>query len=553
MLNIRKTCLFVCLFVFLCSIAQTNANQKIDELLASYVSNDKPGLSIKVINQGQSIYSKGFGLSNLDYNIKNSDSTVFSLASIAKQFTASAIWALANDGKINLDDDIRMYLPEFPEYEETIRIKHLLNHTSGIRNYHTLMYLAGFDYDTQYYDNNSVLDLAIKQKNLNHLVGEKVSYSNTNYNLLAIIIERISGQNLNEYLKHKILNPLKMNSTFVRVEHGKPIKNKAVGYKRNQVGYKFNTNDQLSYGAGSMGSSVNDMAIWMQMLNTQILEFKPLAEFLKTPETLISGKKAKYARGLMLDNYKGYETLNHNGFGFGGRSQLITVLEKQIGIIVLTNSQEIDAPRIAYQILDILIENDERIKNETEEEEEMVFKAQKFKEFIGEYKEINSDMTMKIFVEKDSLKSIGSMGRTSTALVQYDENKFHRAQSQNVKFDFTPSASHDMIISFGGTPFYFEHAKFIDAESVDISHFTGKFYSEELDVIYHLFIEDETLKLTYKGNGNISLHAVQLNDFGNNDRTLYHFLKDENDKVTGMFLSCDGTVKEIVFKKEKDR
>jgi len=551
MFNLRSACLLIGVFVFLGSKAQTNANLKIDELLATYVSNDAPGLSVKVINQGQSIYSKGFGLSSLDYNIKNSDSTVFSLASIAKQFTASAIWALANDGKISLEDDIRMYLPEFPEYEETIRIKHLLNHTSGIRNYMTLMYLAGFDYDTHYYDNNTVLDLAIKQKNLNHLVGEKVSYSNTNYNLLAIIIERISGQNLNEYLKQKILNPLKMNSTFVRVQHGKPIKNKAVGYKRNKVGYKFNTNDQLSYGAGSMGSSVNDMAIWMQMLNDQILEFKSLAEFLKTTETLISGKKAKYARGLMLDNYKGYETVNHSGFGFGGRSQLITVPEKQIGIIVLTNSQGIDAPRIAYQILDILMKNGERIKNE--KEEEMVFKAQNFKEFIGEYKEINSDMTMKIFVENDTLKSVGSMGRTAAALVQYDENKFHRTQSQNVKYDFTPSVSHDMIISFGGTPFYFEQANFIDAESVEVSDFVGNFYSEELDVVYRFFEEDARLKLTYAEKENVNLHPVQLNEFGNNDRTLYHFIKGKNDSITGMLLSCDGTVKEIVFKKEKDR
>ncbi|MBU2929463.1 serine hydrolase domain-containing protein, partial [Winogradskyella psychrotolerans] len=320
MFNLRNTCLLIGVFVFLSSKAQTNANQKIDELLATYVSNDAPGLSVKVINQGQSIYSKGFGLSSLDYNIKNSDSTVFSLASIAKQFTASAIWALADDGKISLDDDIRLYLPEFPDYEDVIKIKHLLNHTSGIRNYHTLMYLAGFDYDTQYYDNNTVLDLAIKQKHLNHLVGEKVSYSNTNYNLLAMIIERISGQNLDEYLKLNILNPLKMNSTFVRVAHGKPIKNKSVGYQKHKDGFRFSISNQLSYGAGSMGSSVNDMEIWMQMLNGQVPEFKSLTEFLKTTETLISGKKAKYARGLMLDYYKGFETLNHSGFGFGGRS-----------------------------------------------------------------------------------------------------------------------------------------------------------------------------------------------------------------------------------------
>ncbi|WP_458628379.1 serine hydrolase domain-containing protein [Winogradskyella sp. PC D3.3] len=551
MFNLRSTCLLIGVFVFLSSKAQTNANLKIDELLAAYVSNDAPGLSVKVIHQGQSIYSKGFGLSSLDYNIKNSDSTVFNLASIAKQFTASAIWALANDGKISLEDDIRMYLPEFPEYEDTIKIKHLLNHTSGIRNYHTLMYLAGFDYDTQYYDNNTVLDLAIKQKNLNHLVGEKVSYSNTNYNLLTIIIERISGQNLNEYLKQKILNPLKMNSTFVRVEHGKPISNKAVGYQKHRDGYRFYTNDQLSYGAGSMGSSVDDMAIWMQMLNEQILEFKSLAEFLKTTETLISGKNAKYARGLMLDNYKGYETVNHSGFGFGGRSQLIAVPEKQIGIIVLTNSQGIDAPRIAYQILDILLSNTE--KTIEENDDRVSFKKQDFNKVIGEYKEINSDMTMKIFVENDTLKSKGSMGRTSVALVQFEKNKFHRKQSEHVKYDFTGSPNHDMVISFGGTPFYFKRAKLIDADVVVVNEFGGFFYSEELDVRYHFYTEENMLKLTYKSKDAINLQPVQLNQFGNNDRTLYHFLKDKNNSVTGMLLSCDGVVKEVIFKKEKDR
>ncbi len=536
-------------FVFISTAAQTNVNQKIDELLASYVSNDSPGLSVKVINQNESVYSKGFGLSNLDYNIKNSDSTVFSLASIAKQFTASAVWALVNDGKISLEDDIRIYLREFPIYDKVIKVKHLLNHTSGIRNYHTLMYLSGFDYANSYYDNNIVLELACKQKGLNNLPGEKVSYSNTNYNLLAIIIEHVSGQNLNDYLKDKILNPLKMHSTFVRVEHGKSIKNKAVGYQKQKDSYKFSSSNQLSYGAGSMGSSVNDMAIWMKMLNEQILTFRPLAQFLKTTEILTSGERAKYARGLMIDDYKGYETLNHSGFGFGGRSQLITVLEKQIGILVLTNSQAIDAPRIAYQILDILLLNEEKIQDE--DKDEVLFKKQGIEEFIGQYKEINSDMTMKIFVENDSLKSMGSIGKTSATLMQYDKNKFHRFNSQNVKHDFTPSETHDMVISFGGTPFYFKHAKFIESDAVYTSQFVGDFYSDELDVTYRFFVENNTLKLSYKGRESINLNPVQLNEFGNNDRTLYQFIKNEKNRTTGMLLSCDGTVKEIIFKKKR--
>ncbi|MBU2928198.1 hypothetical protein, partial [Winogradskyella psychrotolerans] len=235
---------------------------------------------------------------------------------------------------------------------------------------------------------------------------------------------------------------------------------------------------------------------------------------------------------------------------FGGRSQLITVPEKQIGVIVLTNSQGIDAPRIAYQILDVLLD-----KNKIHEETnvKVSFKKQNSKEFIGEYKEINSDMTMKIFVENDTLKSIGSMGRTSVALVQYDQNKFYRTQSQNVKYDFTPSVSHDLMISFGGTPFYFKHAKFIDVEAVKISDFVGDFYSEELDVSYRFFEENAMLKLVYADRESANLQPVQLNEFGNNDRTLYHFIKDKNNIVIGMLLSCDGTMKEIEFKKEKDR
>ncbi|WP_179021321.1 serine hydrolase domain-containing protein [Winogradskyella forsetii] len=548
--TLRYRCLLVCFFMCCITTAQEDIVQKIDALLEVYDTNDAPGLSVKVIQQGKSIYGKGFGLSSLDYTVKNSDSTVYDFASIAKQFTAAAIWSLVKENKLSVEDDIRTYLPEFPDYGKVIRIKHLLNHTSGIRNYHTLMYLAGFDYESLYYDNNTVLKLAVNQKNLNHSPGEKVSYSNTNYNLLTIIVERISGQNLNDYLKLKIFDPLKMNSTFVRVEHGKPLKNKAVGYKNSKDGFEFSTSNQLSYGAGSMYSTVNDLAIWTQILNEQNSEFKPLADFLKQTETLNSGEKAKYARGLMIDTYKGYEVIGHSGQGYGGRSHLIAIKEQQIGVVVLTNLESINATGIAYQILDVLLD-DKNFQNENTINAS--FEKQDLNNFVGEFKEINSDMTMTLFVENDTLKSKGSLGKMSVALAQFDKNKFHREQSEQVKYDFSPSATHDMIISFGGTPFFFERAKFIDADSVVLNAFGGRFYSEELDVAYRFFVENERLKLSFKGNENVNLKPIQLNQFGNNDRTLYHFIKDESNSVTGMLLSCDGTVKEIVFKKEKDR
>ena len=201
MLKLKTFGLIILSFCFTNLNAQNQLEYTIDSILKTYDTNHQPGLAISIINKNEVLYSKGFGIANLDYAIKNTDSTIFSLASVSKQFTAAAIWALIEEGKLSLDDNLHQFFPDFPEYGKSIKIKHLLNHTSGIRNYHTLMYLSGFDYDQDYYDNQTVLSLANRQKNLNHISGEKVSYSNTNYNILALIIEQLSGQNLNDYLK----------------------------------------------------------------------------------------------------------------------------------------------------------------------------------------------------------------------------------------------------------------------------------------------------------------------------------------------------------------
>ena len=308
------------------------------------------------------VYSKGFGIANLDYNVKNTDSTVFDIASISKQFTAAAVWSLIRASKLSLEDNLTSFFPDFPNYAKSIKIKHLLNHSSGIRNYPTTIYLSGFDYDKDYYDNAYVLDLAQRQKHGNHIPGEKIIYSNTNYNLLALIVEQISGQNLDEYLKAQILMPLGMTDTFVRIAHGKPIKNRAVGYQKQKDAYVFNTSNQLSYGAGSMGSNLKDMTLWARMLNEETPEFRALAKFLKTTEVLLNGEKASYARGLMVDDYKGFETLSHSGFSFGGQTQLITVPEEHISIIILTNLQSINPTPISYEILNLFLGKEKTVK-----------------------------------------------------------------------------------------------------------------------------------------------------------------------------------------------
>ena len=197
----------ITILIFNSSIAQrTNTLIEVDSIIQAYNNPNAPGFSIGILEDGKLIYSKGIGLANMETGTKNSGDAIFSIASVAKQLTAACIWSLIRENKLSLDDNIRKYIPEFPSYGENILVRHMLNHTSGIRNYHAIMELAGFNYDKEFHDNSTILKLACKQKGLNNIPGEKVIYGNTAYTLLAIMIERISGQSLNEYAKNNILS-----------------------------------------------------------------------------------------------------------------------------------------------------------------------------------------------------------------------------------------------------------------------------------------------------------------------------------------------------------
>lgn len=539
------------LFAFLTSYlvqGQENKTEKIDPLLKSFEKPNSPGLSIGIIQNGNIIYSKGIGLASVESNIKNNTKTVFSIASIAKQFTASCIWVLVQEKKLSLEDDIWKYLPEMPNYGTPIKIKHLLNHTSGIRNYHAIMDLQGFDYDSEYYNNETVLQLASKQRGLNNKPGEKVLYSNTNYNLLTTIIERVSGKNLNEFATEKLFKPLQMNSSCFKVSNKQIIKNKAIEYQLSNGEYITNTSTQESYGAGSMASTVEDLAKWISVLNGINSEFKSLSNFLIQCEKLENREKAKYARGVMVDNYKGYQTISHSGYSWGGQAQLITLPEKNLGIIILTNLESINPTPISYQILDLFL-NDTTIKKPIKVKKHK-YLNKNLNEFIGQFKEINSDMKMEIFIENDTLKAKGSQANKGVSLLSFEKNKFQRINNESVKYDFTKSKEQDLIISFGGTPFYFKKTEFVKSENVKIDDFIGNYFSEELNTTYIFFKKDNKLYLSYKNHENIALSTVEIDEFGNNARTSYQFIRNGNNQIISMKLSSEGTVKDISFIKE---
>ncbi|MFQ5628604.1 MAG: serine hydrolase domain-containing protein, partial [bacterium] len=271
----KKSSILFYLFLFAIGTNQVSAHHpvrsandtlsaKVDQIFADWDKPDSPGCALAVIQDGKTVYSRGYGMADLEHDIPISPQTVFYIGSTSKQFVTFSIALLAEQGKLGLDDNIRKYLPEFPDYGQPITIRHLIHHTSGIRDYLTLWSLAGRNY-LDYMPEDVVLDMICRQKELNFSPGEQHLYSNSCYFLLAVIVERASGQSLREYADKHIFKPLAMKNTHFHDNNKHIIKKRAYGYAPGKIG-GF---DQLIMrfdlvGSGGLYTCVEDLYLWDQ-------------------------------------------------------------------------------------------------------------------------------------------------------------------------------------------------------------------------------------------------------------------------------------------------
>lgn len=542
--------LIVYILINIISLAQDHPSESINQILNSQVNSiSQPGLTVGVVKNNTLIYHNSVGLMNMEYDLPFNDSTVFDLASVTKQFTAACIGILEKQGNISINDDVRNFIPELYNYKDTIRIKHLLNHTSGIRNHNVLLDLQGFDYKHRGYTNEMIQNLMFKQEGLNNIPGEKMLYSNTNYVLLALIIERVSGMKIERFAKQEIFDPLKMHKTFYNKNLEDVIKNKAYSYYEENGNYQHPKSLTLCIGAGGMGSTIQDLAKWANIFLNQSHDFSYLAKFITELDTLNNGQLMKHARGMFISPYKGFTTYNHSGRDLGMRSQFICVPKKNIAIIVFTNSENINAVNISYRILDLFIEEVSTIENTA-----MNYKhsTKEIKQFEGVYQELNSDLRMEVFIENDTLKAISSFGKNATPLVSKSINTFYRLDNPSIKYSFQNKKNEetDLCIDFGGAIFYFERIKLLSTPNQNLNEYIGNYYSKELDVSYSIKVKNNNLVLNFPNNENIRLKEGVKDTFGANRRTKYFFIRNNEGTVTSFEVAAEGTVKGILFKKQ---
>ena len=324
--------------------------RKVDSLFAEIDKETDPGAAVLVVRDGKVLLRRCYGLANLEYQEPVTPSTVFDVASLSKQFTGMTIAMLVEEGRISLKDDIRKYIPELPDFGHTITIDHLVHHTSGIRDWPGTLALAGSRMD-DVITFDQILRMAYHQEALNFVPGSEYTYSNTGYNLLAEVVQRVSGKTFREWTHEHIFKPLGMTATHFQDNPSQVIPERANGYRRERDGEYLAVHDGLTaFGSSSLYTSIDDMGKWAMNLDNPRVGGKRMIERMFQQDTLNNGKKNAYAFGLVAGRFRGLEIMDHSGSWAAFNTFLLHFPRQNFSIVVLMNFSPADPGRIAYDI-----------------------------------------------------------------------------------------------------------------------------------------------------------------------------------------------------------
>jgi CubicO group peptidase (beta-lactamase class C family) len=513
------------LLIFLVSIysyAQSNHldNDKIeavDNLFEKWDNPDSPGGAIGIIQNGEMLYSKGYGAANLEYNVPNTSQTAFSIASTSKQFTAACIVLLSQQGKLDLNQSLYSIYPDFPEYAKTISIKNLLHHTSGLRDYPQLAYLSGLR-PNDYYNDDDIIKWVISQKELNFPAGEEYLYCNSGYWLLGQIVQKVSGLSLAEFAQQEMFEPLGMSNTHFHDDSARIINNRATGYGLNRSGAYVNfISTQENVGAGGMYTTVEDIKKWDDEFYNQNIFTDSFWKLMTTQGVLNNGEMLEYASGLEIKEYNGLKTIDHGGRLPGYWSDIIRFPEQKFTVVVFTNRSDAVATPLGYQIADIFLKDKFIVKvKKTEPKRDVKFitlSNKTLEKYIASYWNEEEKESRKVFLKNDTLM-FQHGPRNINPLVPIAKNEFKvlgtppffevyvtfEKIEKNYQFKITVNGDK-------GAP-YIVYAPVV-YRTKDLQSFLGKYYSKEVDAYYEFKMEGDNIRLYINGRETVQLRHVR--------------------------------------------
>lgn len=473
---------------------------RIDEIFAQYNHTNSPGCAVGVIQEGRLVFARGYGMASLELGVPNSPQTVFYIGSTSKQFVAAAAMLAEVDGYLSLDDDIRQYVPEIPDYGQPITIRHLIHHTSGLRDYLSLMNMGGWPFENVYTDAWTI-DLVARQQALNFEPGERNLYSNSGYFLLAEIVGRATGSSLREYTDRRMFEPLGMVHTHFHDDRRMVVPNRAMAYSPGGNGefrLEWYTNfDKV--GSGGLLTTVEDMFLWDQNFYHDRLADGMFRERMLTRGALTNGTELAYAFGLAHGEYRGRATVRHGGAFMGFRAEHLRFPNEALSITVLCNLASTQPARLADQVADIYLQDDvaESQADDGMDEHAAEFvklPSQTLEALAGAYLDTERRRVWVLTVAEENLEAEGSP--VPLTFSPLDQHHFVAVGAPaQIEAYFLPDGTGFRVSLNGDAWAYLEPVELVTPSADQLHRFAGRYYSEELKARFAVSVEEDVLKV----------------------------------------------------------
>ena len=559
MMKIIPALLFLLVSVPSAMFAQEDRARRLDTIFREWSQPGSPGAAVAVMQGGKIVCEKGFGAATLEYDVPVTPRTVFHVASVSKQFTAMALVLLEQDGKLSLEDDARKFLPELPDYGQKITIRHLLQHTSGIRDQWQTLGLAGWRLD-DVITQRQILRLLFRQKELNFPPGSQHLYSNGGYTLAAEIVARVSGKGLPEFCDERIFRPLGMTRTHFHLDHRRIVRDRAQSYEKTADGYQALPLNYANVGATSLFTTAPDLVRWLDNFRDPKVGGRAAIDRLQEAAVLNDGRKIDYGLGLSLGNSGGRKTVSHGGGDAGYRSFVLWYPAEELGVAVLSGLASFDSARVANEVAALFladkqvpVEAKTEPKAEPKAESQPVVRqyipleARQTDLYIGHYR---LDNGMEANILKREGKLIAEMpGQWSHELKALATNRFF-LEPLNGEVEFTPKPGGALALKFSqvGMVLSGERAGLEPLAAPDLATYQGIYWSDELETQYTMVLKAGKLIAEHAHHGEIPLIPAGKDRFTSGEWFMpnVNFGRDSAGQITGVTLG-GGRVSAIRF------
>ena len=525
--------------------AQADLPARVDRIFARY-DRATPGCAVGLGKDGRALYVQGYGAANLEYGVPLTDSSVMESGSVAKQFTAAALVLLQQDGRLSLDDDIRKYLPEVPDFGKTITIRHLLTHTSGLRDQWGLLSIEGRGPGSQVHSPLTTLDLVARQKSLNFPPGSQHLYSNTGYALAALIIERVSGSSLQEFSQARLFRPLGMTHTQWRDDFTRVVRNRATAYAPSAGGYRQDMPFTNMVGNGGLLSTMHDLLLWNENLDRPKVGGPAFTQTMEAGMRLTNGRTIPYALGLVNGTHDGVREVAHGGATAGYRTYLARYPEQHVSVAVWCSNASANPTMLARQVADLVLVKPERAASAARPAAAPAapvarLTRDELARWAGYYREPNTDQSLMLAANDSAL-----IAGTGATFLPLGPDRFRTTMGE-VFFSRAGGRRTLTLVRAGDDTTRFEEAK-APVTPLPAADYVGRYASDELEIALTVLAKDGKLWLRRRLGEEIELRPTYADAFQATGVGSVRFARDAKGAVTGFGIFA-GRVLDVRFRR----